>query len=271
MKIGVVVGLDEANLDEKFKKVRDMGLEWCQLHTWHPETLTDELAAYVNEKKAEYGVNISTFWCGWSGPKVWNFNEGPITLGIVPTEYRFIRLNELMHGSDFAKKIGVDKMATHLGFMPENPTDPNYRPILAAIKEIAKHCKENGQSFLFETGQETPVTLLRVIQDSGMDNIGINLDPANLILYGKANPVDALSVFGKYVRDVHAKDGNYPTDGNLLGKQQPLGEGRVNVPALIKGLKELGYDGTLTIEREISGEQQTVDILNAKALLESLI
>jgi sugar phosphate isomerase/epimerase len=83
--------------------------------------------------------------------------------------------------------------------------------------------------------------------------------------------VDALGVIGKYVRDVHAKDGCYPTDGRTLGREMPLGEGLVNFPALIKGLQALGYDGAITIEREISGEQQIADIMKAKALLENCI
>ena len=147
----------------------------------------------------------------------------------------------------------------------------NYRELLAVLKDIVAYCKKNGQSFLFETGQETPVTLLRTIEDIGRDNVGINLDPANLILYGKGNPVDALDVFAKYVKDFHAKDGLYPTDGKHLGKEVPIGKGKVNFPEFIKRLKELGYDGKLTIEREISGEQQLKDIIESKAYLETLI
>ena len=92
-----------------------------------------------------------------------------------------------------------------------------------------------------------------------------------MILYGKANPIDALDVFGEYVRDVHAKDGCYPTNGRELGAEKPLGEGKVNFPRFIARLKEIGYDGPLTIEREISGEQQKKDILLAKKMLEELI
>ena len=158
-----------------------------------------------------------------------------------------------------------------MGFIPENPGDAQYAATVEAVRTVAAHCKENGQYFLFETGQETPVTLLRTITDVGLDNLGLNLDPANLILYGKANPVDALGVVGKYVRDVHAKDGCYPTDGRALGQETALGEGQVNFPALIAGLKALGYDGAITIEREISGEQQIADILKAKALLTACI
>ena len=121
-------------------------------------------------------------------------------------------------------------------------------------------CRGLGVEFWFETGQETPVTLLRTIEAVAADNLGVNLDTANLILYGKANPVDALDVFGRHVRGVHAKDGLYPTGGTELGKEVPLGQGKVNFPALIPKLKSLGYAGPLTIEREISGPQQFHDI-----------
>lgn len=146
---------------------------------------------------------------------------------------------------------------------------------MVACKAIVEKCKENGQNFLFETGQETPVTLKRAIQDIekavGKGNVGINLDPANLIMYGKANPVDALEVFGEYVMGIHGKDGKYPTDGHHLGDEVPLGQGKVNYPAFIAKLKEIGYQGDITIEREISGEEQKKDIRMAKDLLDKLI
>jgi sugar phosphate isomerase/epimerase len=136
---------------------------------------------------------------------------------------------------------------------------------------VIDHCRKNGQKFLFETGQETPVTLLRLIEDLGGTDIGVNLDTANLILYGKANPVDALEVLGKYVYDIHAKDGLYPTDGRHLGKEMPLGQGKVDFPRFITRLKELGYDGPITIEREIGGEQQRRDIQEAVKFLGGLL
>lgn len=103
-----------------------------------------------------------------------------------------------------------------------------------------------------------------------MDNLGVNLDPANLLMYGKANPIDALDILGPYVRGVHAKDGEYPTDPGKLGVEKPLGEGRVNFPVLIPKLKSFGFSGALTIEREISGAQQIVDIKHAIKILEPL-
>lgn len=270
MRVGVLVAMSW-QLEEKFRELRKMGMQSCQLVSWEEHLFTDEMAEYVLEMQKKYEVDITAFWCGWSGPVIWNFYDGPETLGLVPAAYRDSRLKTLMHGSDFAKKIGVSCLVTHVGFLPENPNEKNYREVVYALRWLAEKCKANGQYFLFETGQETPVTLLRTIQDIGYDNVGINFDPANLILYGKANPVDALDTFGKYVMGIHGKDGLYPTDGHELGEEVALGEGKVNYPALIEALKKLGYNGDITIEREIVGEQQAKDILKAKKLLEALL
>lgn len=277
MKIGVLIELfKDTDIDEKFAELRSMGMESCQLVCWDREILHDDsVAEAVNAAVEKHGVHISAFWCGWEGRRIWDFYEGQLTLGLVPADYRVERLKMLMEGSDFAKKINVRDFATHVGYMPENPYDPKYEEVLVACKAIVEKCKENGQNFLFETGQETPVTLKRAIQDIekvlGKGNVGINLDPANLIMYGKANPVDALEVFGEYVMGIHGKDGMYPTDGHFLGAEMPLGQGKVNYPAFVAKLKEVGYQGDITIEREISGEEQKKDIVMAKEILDKLI
>ena len=113
--------------------------------------------------------------------------------------------------------------------------------------------------------------MLRCFEKVGADNVGVNLDTANLILYGKANPVDALDVFGKYVKNMHAKDGTYPTNGTSLGGETRIGDGKVDFRGVIAGLHALGYDGYVTIEREISGEQQNTDILYAREYLQKII
>jgi sugar phosphate isomerase/epimerase len=140
-----------------------------------------------------------------------------------------------------------------------------------AVQNVAAYCKANGQTFLMETGQETPVTLLRAIQDTGLDNIGVNLDTANLILYGKGDPVAALDVIGKYVRGLHAKDGLYPTDPKNLGEEVAIGQGKVDFSQVIRKLHALHYTGPITIEREISGPRQQDDIRASIAYLRRLI
>jgi len=270
MKIGTIVHLDETT-PRQIEKVKQYGLESCQLACWDMTKFTDENAASVVAASREYGIEISALWCGWEGEAVWNFIDGYHTLGLVPLRTRKKRIENLKSGSDFAKKINVSHVVTHMGFLPENPNTDEYSCVVEAIREIAEYCKNNGQYLMFETGQETPITLLRTILTVNTGNLGINLDPANLLLYGKANPCDALDVFGKYVMGVHAKDGEYPTDPLYLGQEKRIGDGRVNFPLLIEKLKKLGYDGSLTIEREISGEKQVQDILYAKKFLEELI
>ena len=270
MKVGVLVHL-RGDVDAIFKKVVDIGLDNCQLACWDHSRMTDKTAEEILAAASKYGVEITAFWCGWSGPQVWDFNSGPITLGIVPEIYRAVRSQELKNGADFAAKLGIKNVITHLGFIPENPCSDEFPKVVEAVKDIALHLKGNGQNFLFETGQETPVTLRRLIEHVGTGNLGLNLDPANLILYGKANPVDALDVFGSYVMGVHAKDGEYPTTGDFLGREVRIGEGRVNFPALLAKLHELGYDGPLSIEREISGEQQIIDIKKSIKYLNDII
>ncbi len=272
MKLGVFIYLSHrTDVETEFRTLVEHGFPSCQINIWDETLLTDETADHLRETARRYGVDISALWCGWGGPSVWNFREGPTTLGLVPVNLRADRLRTLKKGSDFARRMGTGQMITHVGFIPENPGDPVYAEVVEAVREIASFCRANGQAFLFETGQETPITLKRTIDDVGMDNVGVNLDPANLILYGKGNPVDALDVLGPYVRDVHAKDGLYPTDGYHLGIETPIGQGRVDFPRLIRRLKDVGYDGPLTIEREISGEEQTRDILRARDVLLSLI
>ena len=270
MQIGLIVR-HAGDIENELTKVRNFGFDCCQIQSWFPELLTDENADLIRRLLCEKGITVSTFWCGWSGPRVWNFYEGPKTLGLIPQEYRTQRVLDLKRGAEFAARMGASQMATHAGFLPEDPNSPDYEPVVTALREIAVHARERGVAFLFETGQETPTTLKRVMDDIGTDNLGVNYDPANLLLYGKANPMDALSILGPYIRDVHAKDGFYPTDGRSLGKEARLGDGLVDFGVLIGYLKNRGYDGAITIEREISGEQQIADIRHAQEMLEKLI
>lgn len=270
MKIGVIVPLTD-KIEAEFQKVVDLGLPTCQLSCWQASLFTHGMTQKIIAARQATGIEITALWCGWEGPAVWNFNDGPQTLGLVPPAYRFDRMKTMLRGADFARSIGVLDLITHVGFIPENPGDLEYPGLVSALKYLAGYCLTLGLHFLFETGQETPVTLLRVIEDVGLDNLGINLDTANLILYGKANPLDALDVIGRYVRGVHAKDGLYPTTGRELGAEVAIGQGKVDFRRVIARLKGLGYDGALTIEREIAGDEQRRDILAAKVFLEGLL
>lgn len=182
-----------------------------------------------------------------------------------------MRIENLCAGADFAHELGITDIITHMGYIPENPYDPNYAGFCIAVRTVAKYLQANSQWLLFETGQETPVTMLRCFETVGCENLGINLDTANLILYGKANPVDALEVFGSYVRNIHAKDGFYPVNGHDLGVEAKIGEGKVNFRALFEKLHQLGYNSYVTIENESDSPDQLQEILDSREYLPNII
>lgn len=272
MKVGVCITVASSeDIITKIPKAAAEGFDNCQIISWTPPLWTDENASLLKKTLEENGMIASAFWCGWEGPRVWNSYDGPLTLGLVPADYRWARAKNLCDGGDFANKVGIKHIITHMGFIPENPNDPNFKPFCHAVKYVAQHLEKNGQFMLFETGQETPATMLRSFEEIGMENLGVNYDMANLISYGKANPVDALDTIGKYVMGVHAKDAIYPTTGKRGGGEVKMGTGKVDFEKVLKGLHELGYDGYVTIEREIEGEQQTKDIRESKVFLEGII
>ena len=270
IKLGIPIGCGHG-VGAAFARAGDMGFKCVQLNG-NPFHMTESDVDAIIAAREKYDLEISSFWCGMRGPHVWDFYEGQLTLGLVPAAHRESRMEDLVGAVPICKRLGVRDIITHCGYIPENPLSEVYHDVVAALRYVCGIYKKEGMFFCFETGQETPVTLLRVIEDVGAGNLGINLDPANLLMYGKANPVDALDVIGKYVRCLHAKDGEYPTDGRNLGVEKPIGKGRVNFPALMAKLKELRFGGDIIIEREIpEGPEQHRDILEAKAFLETLI
>jgi L-ribulose-5-phosphate 3-epimerase len=267
MRLGVITGLS-TDPEATIKRVHDLGFPTCQLAIG---SFDDSIVAKLREALVKYNVEVSSAVATGPAPEVYDFYKGPLTIGLAPRQYREARIARIQQVSDFAKKANIPGVQTHCGFIPENPNEPLYTETVNAIRTVAEYCKNNGQTFRCETGQETPITLVRAIKDVGLDNVGVNFDAANLILYGKANPADAVELLGPYIMGVHAKDGLYPTDPKQLGREVAIGQGKVNFPVIIRHLRKVGYQNPLTIEREIEGAEQTKDILAAKAYLEKLI
>jgi sugar phosphate isomerase/epimerase len=190
---------------------------------------------------------------------------------VIPPKTRAARIDALRQASDFAHELSIGQVQTHCGFMPEDPADPLYPQAVEAIRTVAEHCKANGQYFLMETGQETPTTMSRMLRDVAMPNLAVGLDTANLILYGKANPVDAVDILGPHIRSIHAKDGRWPTDPSNLGEEVAIGKGLVNFREVFTKLHRIGYTGAVTIERETSGPQQIQDVKQEKLYLERIL
>jgi len=267
LRLGLIIGIGK-DPDAAMAKVHDLGLHTCQVFV---DDFGLEQVTRLRQALDKHKIEATSLVVGGPGKEVWDFYQGPLTIGIVPRETRAARMAHIKKASDFAKQCGIPAVQTHCGFIPENPNDPVYKETIVAMRELASYCKQTDQNFRYETGQETPITLVRAIQDIGTDNQGVNFDLANLILYGKANPVDAIELLGPYVQGIHAKDGLWPTNPKELGEEVPIGKGKVDFPRIIARLKELNYRGAVTIEREISGPQQVEDVRSAKVFLEKLI
>lgn len=273
LKIGVIEGIDDV-LQNGTTKLDKIGITEIQMSCWNVHACTKENAEKIKELFKDK-VTISGLWAGWVvGPTEWNFTEGPHTIGLVPEQYRKERVEGIKKVIDFANMLNVKTVTTHMGFLPECPTTKEYKDVLEAIYELCKHADKYGIDFCFETGQETPTAIVRIIDDiklKGLTNLKINLDPANLLMYGKANPSDAVDMFGKYIVGMHVKDGEYPVDGINLGCEKKVGEGRVDFEYIINKLHELNYKGPLTIEREITGDQQQKDIADTIVYLKNIL
>lgn len=271
MAVGLLISPHDAP-EATIKRVRDMGFDNCFLSLdGYINKFTSDATKQIGDLLAKYDLVATTVEVVGPAPLVWDFMQGPSTIGIVPPKYRAARIDALKQVSDFAKRLGIGQVQTHCGFIPEDPGDALYPGAVEAIRTIAQHCQGNGQEFLMETGQETPTTVSRAIHDVNMPNLGVGLDTANLILYGKANPVDAVDIIGRHVRSVHAKDGKWPTDPDKLGEEVLIGKGLVDFRAVFTKLHKLGYSGAITIERETSGPQQIEDVKNEKAYLERVL
>jgi L-ribulose-5-phosphate 3-epimerase len=267
LRLGLIIAIGK-DPDAAMAKVRDLGLPTAQVFV---DEFEPGLVERLRQALERHEIEPTALVVGGPGKESWDFYQGPQTIGLVPRETRAARIAHIKKASDFAKQCGITAVQTHCGFIPENPNDPVYKETVTAIRELASYCKRNGQAFRYETGQETPITLVRTIQDVGTDNQGVNFDLANLILYGKANPVDAIELLAPYIQGIHAKDGLWPTNPKELGEEVPIGKGKVDFSWIIARLKKLNYRGAVTIEREVSGPKQIDDVRAAKTYLEGLI
>jgi sugar phosphate isomerase/epimerase len=256
LRLGLILGV-EPDPDAAMTTLKTLGIPTCQVYL---NNFDPAFAQRLRKSLDQASIEATSLVVGGPGKESWNFYDGPLTIGLIPRETRAARIAHIKAAADFAARCDIPAVQTHAGFIPENPNDAVYKEAIAALREVVEYCARYRQNFRYETGQETPITLVRAIQDVGVENQGVNFDLANLILYGKANPVDAIEVLAPYIQGIHAKDGLWPTSPRELGAEVPIGKGKVDFPRIIERLKELHYQGAVTIEREISGPQQLQDV-----------
>lgn len=270
--IGVFTSID-AGLGVKLEVAHELGIPTIQIHAPHQQTRTAENAQAFLKRLKELNISLTCVFGGFEGESYADIPTVERTVGLVPKETRSARLREMMEISDFAKLLGCKVIGLHLGFVPHDASSQDYREVVEITQTLCDHAKSNGQAVHLETGQETADALLHFIDDTQRDNLFINFDPANMILYGTGEPISALKKVGKYVRSVHCKDATWSDQpGKTWGCEVPLGQGQVGMENYLRTLREIGYSGPLTIEREIpqEPERQKAEIQHASKLLGSL-
>jgi sugar phosphate isomerase/epimerase len=272
--IGVFASVD-AGLGVHLDVAQELGIPTVQVHAPHKLTRTKQSADAFLGKCRAAGITVTCVFGGFEGESYADIPTTARTVGLVPLETRAARLKEMKEISDFARLLGCDCIGLHVGFVPEDTAGANYGGLLDTVRDLLDHAQNNRQRVHLETGQETADHLLEFIQNVGRDNLFINFDPANMILYGTGDPIEALRKVGHLVRSVHCKDARWAPAGQrgkAWGTEVALGDGDVGMETYLRTLKELGYTGPLTIEREIAHdrERQKADIGHAVRLLTQL-
>jgi sugar phosphate isomerase/epimerase len=233
----------------------------------------DGAAAAWKRALEEQRFTVVTVFAAYSGESYADIPTVERTVGFVPPATRAARESRTLAVSDFAAELGVPGIATHIGFVPQDRLSGDYLAVREVVRHVCDHAASHGQTFALETGQESADALLDFLLVTNRENLGINFDPANMILYGTGDPISALHTLAQHVLTVHCKDGDWPPKNSpgALGEEKPLGQGSVGMERFIATLKEIRYKGPLTIERESSDPAQRLrDILMAAGFLRRL-
>lgn len=275
MKFGTLLRLSAPeNAEKEFSALKDRGFDCCHL-VYKPENYTEAAAEQIKSAARNSGVEIVTLFAGVRDTHTkWNILSDYEDAGINSPKYGKERIEYLKSAAEFCPLIGTKNILIHGGFVANNPFSEEYRNTLEIFKSFALFCKALDINLLLETGGESPVTLLRLIKEANTGNMFVNLDTANIIMYGYGNPVDAVYTLAPYIKSLHLKDGLPPTDPYEIGKEVDFGTGFADFSRIFAMLKENGFDGPLIIEREILDGKQTEKIdetlITAKQMWENL-
>ncbi len=189
------------------------------------------------------------------------------TGGFGPAHLRPERLERLAWALDRTRALGLKDLTLHAGFLPD-PADPDRKPFLDTLAIAARMASDSGVTLAFETGQETADLLLRTLQELKSPHLGVNFDPANMLLYDMGDPIRAVEILAPHIRSVHLKDANRPTTKGEWGTEVPLGQGQADIPRFLATLQKVGFAGPLSIEREVGDQAARIrDIAHGLAFV----
>src|SRR5262245_34604718 len=185
------------------------------------------------------------------------------TGGLVPDDTWQENWENAQTNAELASRLGLRLVTFHAGFLPHDESDPEFEKLQHRIRLVADLFAAKGVELAFETGQETATTLNAFLEKLGRPNVGVNFDPANMILYDKGDPIGALRTLGRWVKQCHLKDANRTRTPGTWGEEVVVGTGQVDWIAFFQTLRDIGFAGDCCIERE-AGSQRVADIRAAR-------
>ncbi len=250
---------------DELKEMKALGVRCGQLAFGGDVALNDAALREWKSGLEREAFTLVTVFAAYTGEDYADIPTVQRTVGFIPPATREERERRTLELSDFAAALGVGSIACHIGFVPEDASNPDYRAVREVVRRVCDHAARHGQTFALETGQEPAAVLLRFLRDVDRPNLRINFDPANMILYGSGDPIDALRTLGSYVVSVHAKDGDWPPAGvaGALGKERPLGQGAVGIERFVRTLSEIGFRGPMNVERETESQEERLRDMRA--------
>lgn len=272
MEIGIMFWAGRDPL-ETIREVKTLGVRCGQLGVPGHVPMDLNSAAQWNHALDLERFTLVTVFAAYNGEEYADIPTVVRTVGWIPPALRAERLKRTFELSDFAKALGAPSIALHVGCLPENQSHPDFIAVREMTRLVCDYAARNGQTLALETGQEPAHELLEFFKAVDRPNLRINFDPANMILYGSGDPIEALSLLAPHVVSVHAKDGDWPPQGvaGALGTEQPLGKGAVGMARFVAKLKEIGYKNPINVEREVPDHQQRlIDMRDGVSLLKAL-
>lgn len=269
MPLGVMLAVGD-DFPHRLRRIAEAGFPTMQLSRPPDDWLAEPGRSQLKRLIADSGLAVTSMAAIYAGESYADVEAVRGTVGLLPQETRAARIEDTARCAGFADEIGCPNISSHIGYIPEDRSRPDYAALASAVREICDHLQRREMHFCLETGQESAEFLRQFMGDVRRDNLAVNFDPANMIMYGTGDPIEALSLLAPWVRGVHCKDGEWPPAPGRLGEERPLGEGRVGIERFLAKLQEIGYGGPLTIEREVPGERQMQDFFAAKELLEEI-
>lgn len=253
---------------ELFARLREIGIARIQL-ALDPLREAPEVWGGFRELCARQGITPVSGMFGMLGEDYTTLETIRRTGGVVPDETWPQNLANVEASARLAEDLGLSLVSFHAGFLPHDEADPDYLKLRQRLRQIAEVFAARNLTLALETGQETAASLRAFLEKLECPNVGVNFDPANMILYGKGDPIEAMRVLGPWIRQVHLKDAKATTQPGTWGEEVVAGTGEVAWPAFFATLDELGFTGDVCIERE-AGTRRVADILTAKQLVASL-